>query len=59
MTILSLYLLSLPVGIAAIFFAYKASGEDVGRGERTIWLACSLGLLLSVSLILLVLLTAL
>lgn len=57
MTVLSLYIMSFPVGIAAIFFAYKASGEDVGRGERTIWLACSFGLLLSVFLILLVLLT--
>jgi hypothetical protein len=52
-------MLSFPVGLAAIFFAYKASGEDVGRGERTIWLACSCGLLLSVCLILLVMLTAL
>ncbi|MGB3632703.1 MAG: hypothetical protein WA982_01545 [Rubrobacteraceae bacterium] len=59
MTILSLYLLSFPVGIAAIFFAYRASLEGVGRGERTIWLACSCGLLLSVALILLVMLTAL
>lgn len=59
MTIFSLYMLSFPVGLAAIFFAYKASGEDVGRGERTIWLACSCGLLLSVCLILLVMLTAL
>jgi hypothetical protein len=52
-------MLSFPVGLAAIFFAYKASGEDVGRGERIIWLACSCGLLLSVCLILLVMLTAL
>ena len=59
MTVLTLYLTSFPVGIAAIFFAYRASLEGVGRGERTIWLACSFGLLLSICLILLVMLTAL
>lgn len=59
MSIFSLYMLSLPVGIAAIFFAYKASLEGIGRGERTIWLACSYGLLMSVALILLVMMTAL
>lgn len=55
---LSLYLLSFPAGAAAIFFAYKASEEHMRRGERTIWLACSYGLLSSVFLILLFMLTA-
>lgn len=58
-SILSLYLISFPAGAAAIFFAYQASREHMGRGERTIWLACSYGLLSSVFVILLFMLTAL
>ena len=58
MTIFNLYLLSFPLGIAAIFFAYQASREDIGRGERTIWIASSCGLVLSAVLILIFMLTA-
>lgn len=59
MTVLSLYMMSFPIGIAAIFFAYRASIEGIGRGERTILLASSLGLVLSICLILLLMLTTL
>ena len=59
MTVLSLYLLSFPLGIAAIFFAYQASREDIGRGEKMIWIGSSCGLLLSAFLILLYMLTSL
>ncbi len=57
MSILSLYLLSFPAGAAAIFFAYQASQEQMGRGERTIWLASSFGLLSSIFVVLLYILT--
>ena len=59
MTVFSLYLLSFPLGIAAIFFAYQASREDIGRGEKMIWIGSSCGLLLSAFLILLYMLTSL
>ena len=59
MTVFSLYLLSFPLGIAAIFFAYQASREDIGRGERMIWVASSCGLLLSAFLILIYMVTSL
>ena len=59
MTVLSLYLMSFPLGIAAIFFAYQASREDIGPGERTIWIGSSCGLLLSAFLILLYMVTSL
>lgn len=59
MSIFSLYLLSFPAGAAAIFFAYQASREHMGRGERTIWLASSYGLLTSIFVIFLFMLNAL
>lgn len=59
MTVISLYFLSIPIGLAAIFFAYRASQGDMGRGERTIWIACSYGLLLSMFLILALMLPSL
>lgn len=47
MSILSLYIMGFPVGAGAILFAYQAGRDHVGRGERLIWLASSLGLLWS------------
>lgn len=53
MSLFSLYLISFPLGIAAIFFAYQASREDIGRGERLIWVGSSCGLVMSAFVILL------
>ena len=51
--IISLYIASFPLGLLAILFSWQASRAE-GRGERTIWLASSLGLLWSVFMIFLV-----
>lgn len=48
--VLSLYIMSIPLGITAILFSWWASKAE-GRGERTIWLASSLGLLWSMFMI--------
>ena len=59
MSVIGLYLLSFPLGMTSIFLAYQASREFIGRGERTILMACSCGLLWSMFLIFLVMLSAL